>query len=267
MDLLLASVLSYFTQFEKMDLYLAGEHTVKNGTGCDSWESINILESYYYAANNCNFERLYKRRRKFLLDSGAFTFMQKNRVNVNWDTYVEQYADFINKHDIDLFFELDIDGIIGIDNVEKYRDRLEVLTGKKSIPVWHGNRGKQYFIDMCKTYPYVAIGGLVGAGDFTSRRKIEEVFTWFINTAHQHSCKIHGLGYTKIPGLKKYKFDSVDSTAWLYGNISGFLYKFNTREGTMDKVKKNGCKVKSEEVAWHNFHEWIKFSKYAEIYL
>lgn len=32
-----------------MQVYLAGEHEVKNGSCCSSWKGLNILESFYYA--------------------------------------------------------------------------------------------------------------------------------------------------------------------------------------------------------------------------
>ncbi len=58
------------------------------------------------------------------------------------------------------FFELDIDRIVGLEKVEEFRRRIESKTGKQSIPVWHSNRGWQYFVNMCKEYNYVSIGGI-----------------------------------------------------------------------------------------------------------
>lgn len=250
---------------EVMKLYLAGEHPVKNGTKAVTWKGINILESYYYARGNKWFPRLYSSCENFLLDSGAFTFMSGNhRGSINWDEYTESYADFINQYNIEKFFELDIDIIVGIKEVERLRERLEVLTGKKPIPVWHKNRGKDYFVQMCQSYPYVAVGGIVTKE--IPRSKYEQMFPWFIQTAHKHGARIHGLGYTNIEGLHKYHFDSVDSSAWLFGNRSGYVNIFSN--GTMVRHKRGeGEKVKSHETACLNFSEWVKFSKYADLYL
>lgn len=38
----------------------------------------------------------------------------QGKAAVNWDEYVEEYAEFIIKYDIKLFFELDIDAIVGL---------------------------------------------------------------------------------------------------------------------------------------------------------
>jgi hypothetical protein len=66
----------------KMKLYLAGEHTVKNGTTA-SWDGLKILESYVYAKDNKQFNQLIKGSVDLLLDSGAFTYMTGNGGKVN----------------------------------------------------------------------------------------------------------------------------------------------------------------------------------------
>ena len=160
----------------------------------------------------------------FLLDSGAFTYLNGSKGKVNWEKYIEEYAVFINKHKIDLFIELDIDSVIGLNEVERLRYKLENITNKKCIPVWHKSRGLDYWKKMCKEYEYVAIGGIV-----TKEIKPAEydVFLPLLKIAKENNCKVHGLGFTNMKGLEKYKFYSVDSTAWLYGNRGGFLYRFN----------------------------------------
>ena len=227
---------------------------------------INILESFYYLKNNEDFMKIIPHLGSFLLDSGAFTFLSGSHKGVvDWDKYVEDYASFINRHQIDRFFELDIDSVVGLSEVERLRKKLERLTNKKPIPVWHKNRGKDYFIEMCENYHYVAIGGIVTKE--IPRVLYERAFPWFIQTAHDHGVKIHGLGYTTIANLKRYHFDSVDSTAWLYGNRGGYIYKFNPTTGLMEQYSKEGARLKSRNGALNNFAEWVKFSEYAKNHL
>lgn len=260
---------------ENMKLYLAGTEPRKNYQRDNSCvvmgntaqlSDINILESYYYLRKNTEFMRLVPYFGSFLLDSGAFTFMQGNHSGkIDWDGYVEEYASFINKFNVELFFELDIDSLVGLTEVERLRYKLESLTGKKPIPVWHKNRGKEYFIKMCEKYPYVAIGGIVTKE--IPRNIYEKAFPWFIKTAHENNAKIHGLGYTTISNLPKYHFDSVDSTAWLYGNRGGYLYKFNPRTGLMEQIRvPANHRMKSRESAMHNFNEWVKLGIHANKY-
>lgn len=292
MDLYLAGTYSRPYVFEqwksigggKMDIYLAGGISgnlmplwskIANGAeypedyllglGKPGEGGQKILESFYYAKDNPTIQKLIPTLGSFLLDSGAFSFMS-GRAAVDWDRYIEEYAEFINRFRIDLFFELDIDSVVGIRAVERLRRNLERLTGKQPIPVWHKSRGKDYFLGMVNDYKYVAIGGIVTQE--VPRKSYEAAFPWFIREAHKAGARIHGLGYTSLEGIKKYHFDSVDSTAWLYGNRGGYLYRFNPRNGGFDKIPPpSGHKLRSQDAARWNFNEWIKFQRYAEKHL
>ena len=272
---------------ESMDIYMAGgitgnlfplmkqiTHTHNadishRGASRQEWSVLThslthrplVLESFFYCRKNEVVPKLLPTLGGFLLDSGAFTFMQ-GKISVNWDEYTEEYAEWIKAYNIEHFFELDIDSIVGLKKVERLRSRLEQLTGRQPIPVWHKSRGKDYFLSTCKDYKYVAIGGIVTQE--IPRQLYESGFPWFITKAHESGAKIHGLGYTSIEGIHKYHFDSVDSTAWLYGNRSGYLYQFDNKTGLFNKVQTpKGTRLKSQEAALYNFNEWIKFQQYA----
>ena len=222
-----------------------------------------ILESFYYC--DADTERLLPYFGDFLLDSGAFTFMQGNHNGViDWKNYIERYADFINKNNIKKFFELDIDSVVGYEKVLEYRAILEDLTGKPSIPVWHKSRGIEEYYKHCEEYPYVGIGGYVikelTPNDF-------KAFPPMIRYAHKYGAKVHCLGFTRLSDLPKYHFDSVDSTAWTTGNRFGFIYKFNGKTMIKHDVPKGMRLADSRRVALRNYTEWIKFQKYAEVHL
>ena len=226
-----------------------------------------LLSSFYYA--NQKLVDIIPQAGDFLLDSGAFTLFSSGGGGVDFRAYVERYADFINEHGIQKFFELDIDSVVGYDEVLKLRERLEYLTGKQCIPVWHTNRGQDEFIRMAKEYPYVAIGGLVGTGDKEYARQYWKYFPWFIKTAHDNGAKIHALGFTSIDGLKRYHFDSVDSTRWNCGRFGRVEYFTGDNIKVMDWRKKN-LRLKKEEAEKMSticFGEWVKFQKWAENHL
>ena len=198
-----------------------------------------------------------------MLDSGAFTFMQNSKSHVDWDNYIERYADFVKRNNIQKYFELDIDSVVGYERVKALRKKLEGMTGRQSIPVWHNNRGKEEYLKMCDEYPYVAIGGLVG-GNSEYARKYWKYFPWFIQEAHKRKSKIHALGFTSLEGIRQYHFDSVDSTAWTSGNRFGFVYRFNGKNMDKIDVPKGKRLADTRKVALINYCEWIKFQKYAE---
>lgn len=227
----------------------------------DSVIQLAILESFYYADEWT--EWVIPRISHFMLDSGAFTFMQGTSGEVDWDEYLQRYIDFINRNDVKLFFELDIDSVVGYERVLELRKKLEDGTGKKCIPVWHISRGKDDFLKMCDEYDYVAVGGIVSK---EIPPKKYPMFSWLIREAHRRGAKIHGLGFTNLEGLKKYHFDSVDSTAWTTGNRFGAIYQFDGQ--TMRKHSREGSRLKdSRAVAVNNFNEWVKFQDYAREHL
>lgn len=252
---------------QKTNIYLAGgEPQMQSATDAlklsadDLYKDAFILQSFYYASDFTE-KTIIPNAKDFLLDSGAFTFMtsSKNK-NIDWNEYIKKYAEFINKNNIKKYFELDIDSIVGIEKVLEIRKKLESLTGVKPIPVWHKSRGLERFKQDASEYPYVAIGGIVSK-EITPKEYA--AFPSLIAEAHRRGAKIHGLGFTNLEGITKYHFDSVDSTAWVSGNRFGAVYYFNGK--TMKKItKKEGQRVKTNQVAINNFNEWKKFSKYAE---
>ena len=259
MNVYLAGLGSNF--FSSKDSFSENTDKLKLSEGIFTHD-ILILESFYNIKNNIKLMKFYKNKGiNILLDSGAFTFLNTKKIlQINWDNYINEYADFINKWDIKLFFELDIDSIIGIKEVERLREKLESLTNKKCIPVWHKNRGKDYFIKLCQNYNYVAIGGL--ALKEIPIKIYEKYFPWFIKIAHDNNCKIHALGYTRLSSLQNYNFDSIDSTTWLSGKKFGKLFIFDKKIMNLKIIKKRNFRAKPEKINIHNIKEWIKFTNY-----
>lgn len=245
-----------------------------SGTGSPILEEIikrekpYVLESFYYV--NESTEKMLPYYKGFILDSGAFTFMQNRKGVPNWNEYVDRYAEFINKNKIERFFELDIDVLIGLENVKKLRDRLEAKTGRQSIPVWHTSRGYDEFIKEAEEYKYIALGGIVTSGKNSEQfKRYEAAFPKLISEAHKRGTKIHGLGYTSVEKLKQIHFDSVDSTRWnciRFGRIEIFDGK-TIRPIDCRKQNKRISKEAYGDALAKSFTEWCKLQKYAETHL
>lgn len=251
-----------------MKVYLAGISGVKQWllSGKLKAEEMYALESFFSLQEWQ--KPLVGRFSSFLLDSGAFTFMQAaaKHGSVDWLSYADEYADFIKEYKIKQYFELDIDSLKDLRYVEMLRNRIEKRVGWQSIPVWHTERGKDYFIGMVKDYKYVALGSI--AKVLPPKIAVNPIyFPWFINEAHKNGCKIHALGYTNLQGLKTYHFDSVDSTTWTVGSRYGQVMVF--RNGTIEKYASvvKGVKIRNikdtKNINYYNFSEWLKFQRYA----
>ena len=272
MNLFIAGPHAYKCIFDKkqnpgMDLYPAAPHSQyqahfeERRAEADTTRLL-ILESYHYYKSWMDPHIAHEW--EFMFDSGAFTYMQgtahaSDPRGIDWGLYIEDYARHINRLHVKLFFELDIDCVVGLGEVERLRNYLEKLTNRQCIPVWHKSRGLDKFKEICKSHSYVAIGGIVSK-EFT--RKDYKHFNTLCRIAHDNDTKIHGLGFTPGDGsLESYEFDSVDSTSWVYGNMAGFYYTFKGNRLTKTDMPK-GKRMKARAVSIHNFNQWAKYQHY-----
>ncbi len=240
-----------------MIIYLAG----------DGWERVCWMDREFYDFNRLNsfiylkdYEKsVIHKYKNFLFDSGAFTYMNNYKGGaVDWDDYVTRYGKLVKDQNIEYYLEMDIDVLVGLAEVERLRQLLETVAGRKCIPVWHRARGLAKWVEMCENYDYVAIGGLV-----TREIKKSEygIFDHLLKIANANNCKVHALGFTNLKALTRYKFYSVDSTAWLSGNRFGFVYSFDGK--TLQQHKRPGHRTVNKVTTIHNFDQWVKFSNYA----
>lgn len=240
-----------------MKVYLAGlttlDKTLIN-------KSKYKLESFYYIKENM-YDFIDD---NFLLDSGAFTFLNsKKNNNIDWDKYIDKYIEFIKFKNVKFFFELDIDNVVGLDKVKKITQKIESKTGKQCIPVWHKSRGLEYWKYLISEYKYISIGGIVSK---EIKRKEFNYLPKLINMAKEKNVKTHGLGFTWVDYLHHIKFDTVDSTYWTFGNRFGFLFQFNN--GKMLEIDRpQNTRLKSQESMIYNYNEWLKFQNYADKFL
>lgn len=243
-----------------MKVYLAGDngcHWIK-----DNFFDFYRLESYLSIGNRKNHIAKYK---DFILDSGIFSFLNgKDTSKVDWEKYTIDYADFVKMHSIKNYVEIDIDKMVGLDNVEKLRQILNKRVGWKCLPVWHMNRGYDKWLEICRDYDYICFGAFLTDG--LKENKYNCILK-FLADAKKENCKVHGLGFTNFKWLKVLKFYSVDSSSWTVGNRFGSLSKF-----TGDKIinihrPKDTRLVHKSSLANHNFQEWIKYVEYADKYL
>ena len=192
-----------------------------------------VLMSYYAIMKKPRLmDKLRKLSNEILIDSGAYSF--QNGKKVNWIDYTKSYADFIEENDdvkILGYFEMDVDSLLGYDNVLKLRRILEDKSDK-IIPVWHKNRGIPEFKQMCKDYS----GKIVAISAVGHKEVRKSQYSMFLKEAWKHDCKLHCLGMTSIPMLHEIPFDFVDSTSWLRYGCFGECIDFQNGVLTSQKV-------------------------------
>ena len=252
-----------------MRLYLSGVLEKMHSKGYDIEKHINlnechILQSFVYA-KDADAER-YKDCKSFMMDSGAFTLMMSKTKAKNFDIvkFTKDYGNFVKKYDIDNFVELDVDGIYGIPTYLDTLHRLQDITGKDPVRVFHGWRGKDYFQELVKQKDRICLGG-VAVG--LSRKQSFNYFNWFIDEAHRNNCKIHGLAVTSDKFLRRFNFDSVDSSTWSFSVRGGWIYRFDG-SGLSVYPGSEGCKdgerISDPYCLGYALKEWVKYSKYLD---
>lgn len=215
-----------------------------------------ILTSYYYVRKKDNLlNKMINVSDNVIVDSGAHSFQFGKKVN--WEEYTKEYAQWIKENDCNKivgYFEMDIDNIIGYEDVLKLRKILESVSDK-IIPVWHPNRGIAEFKKMCKDYKnkVIAIGGFKGT-DIK-----DEQYLMFLKYAKKYNCKVHCLGMTRTKVLDKVPFDYADSSTWKQAGNFGEYRQFKNGKIIINKCK---GKYKTTDLDKMNFEEFLKLQSY-----
>lgn len=225
-------------------------------------QPLYLLETYFHGEKLCKQVMEIVRPENFLLDSGAYSFMSGAKCTINtMNDYVESYAKFIKKNNIKYYMEIDVDNIFGLDQVEEWRRYLEKETNVPCIPVWHKGRGVDYYVQMCKDYEYVAIGGLVFHVNRAEWPAIKKLSLY----GYHHGNKVHGLGFTKTRVLDEFKWYSVDSASWILSSVrGGLLQQFDGEKIVQRSLDKGDHKVDYDKLIPYNFRQWVKYQNYMD---
>lgn len=240
------------SQQEYMRIYLAGVNPYKEETmrlflaQASRDKRLNnevgripccVLESFFYIDKYT--ERLIPLCKDFMLDSGAFTFMEGGGGKIDWNDYVCRYADFVKRNNISKYLELDIDSVVGLPRVLELRRLLEKQVGRPCIPVWHRSRGMDNFRKMCDEYNYVAVGGIV-SGEI--KGDDYRVFPYLIQEAHKRNARIHGLGFTNsIMLIRQHGCRGTDSERTTFSTDMVFLLSGNQKTRDLQTRRRPVC--------------------------
>lgn len=222
------------------------------------------LMSYQYVKNDVVWaETIRDMSRLVMVDSGAHSFQKGTKVDP--EDYTHLYAKFIREFDrpnVVGYFEMDIDNIIGYDNVIKLRKILESESGcpNKIIPVWHKNRGIDEFKRMCNE----RAGHVVAITGFKNGDIRDDQYPMFVKYAWQCGCRIHCLGMTRRKLLDTVPFDFVDSSSWaqqaLYGRIGGRKVSLRWQKQHIDNRDKVflASYLEGRKMQEHYYRKWKK---------
>lgn len=108
-------------------------------------------------------------------------------------------------------------------------------TGLRVLPVFHTGSPWQRLHDLCKKYPYVALGGMVPYSKYP-----EEVLRWLVKCFRigaEYGAVFHGFGQTRFTTIAALPFYSVDSSAWGSGSRYGSIALWDERRARLVSVQ------------------------------
>ncbi len=181
-----------------------------------------LLSYYYHGYNEVKNEPTQEARESasmgwsMFLDSGAFTAWTKDK-NIS----VEKYADYLQASDGMWDLVSSLDNINDPEESYSNLKRLEEL-GCSVIPVFHAGEPEEYLQEYVANYPYVFMGGLVGAKVGNREKYLDHIWEKHLtNPDGTAKCMVHGFGLTDMILSRRYPWESVDSSSWLMTGVFG----------------------------------------------
>ena len=209
----------------------------------------NFLMSYHYVqSKNLDVDMYEDKGIKFLIDSGAFTYMSNPKYSEytieQWEAHIERYLEWAKLHKNIIFAiaSLDLEYLVGGDKVqewnEKYFEPFMLETGIPVCFVWHTDGTKLTWEQYCQRYPYVGVSwGTDAYNDGSGGLKTGQRM---LKVAEKYGAVVHGMAMTRTSLLTKLPFYTVDSTTWMVGVQYG---EVNYWRGTkMSRLKKDKWK-------------------------
>lgn len=216
-----------------MKLYFAGYSSYKNELASIP-EAENLLESYVVFRNK-NFAEWHKihnlqNNRNLFLDSGAFSAL-----NLKLKLDINRYAEFIKtyKYMLEVYANLDVIG--DAKATQKNQAHLESL-GLSPLPTFHYMSDLRELDRLCRTYKYIALGGLVPISK--QRERLKSWLTKCFQIILPYKTKVHGFGVGAFWLWELFPWYSVDATTWLNGGKFGEIGKFSTSNFIKKDVKR-----------------------------
>lgn len=183
-----------------MKLYFAGEW----------WNNYfnvpqNVLWSYAYIKDFS----IYKGRKSFLLDSGAFS------ANTLWKKInIDDYIKFIKEHKEDITTYACLDVIGDAEWTLKNQKYMEAcwLNPMPTFHLWSDIKNFEYLVN---NYDYIGLGWTVPYAK--DQQKLRRFFDYCFSYVFKHKLKtkFHWWWMTNYKLMVRYPFYTVDSTWWL----------------------------------------------------
>lgn len=178
-------------------------------------QPLKVLLSYHYF-KNVDLDAMVEDMRckpMMFADCGAYSAATQG-VTIN----LVDYANWLKRWAHLLTVSVNLDVIRNAKATRKNQLHMERL-GCNVIPVFHTGTDLTILDEMCKRYPYIALGGMVGAEKNVTLRWAATC----MERTKEHGTAFHGFGQTTKKNIETLPWYSIDSSSWgsghRYGNV------------------------------------------------
>ncbi len=183
---------------------------------------VKVLCSYHYFKNVDMDEMVNAMGKKPMIfaDSGAFSAYTQGV-----EIQIKDYATWLKRWSHLITTAVNLDVIRNPSASKKNQNKLEQL-GCEVIPVFHTGSDFSILDELAESYPYIALGGMVGAPKLATLRWAAACM---MRTKNQGTV-FHGFGMTDKKNIESLPWYSVDSSSWGAGHRYGRLNVWTGRK-------------------------------------
>lgn len=172
---------------------------------------------------------LYGGPTEIFADSGAFS-----AATLGTTVNLKDYAAWLEEWSQVITTAATLDVIGDADATHRNTEAL-LGAGLTVLPTFHVGTPWPELERLCKTYPYLALGGMVPYSKYP-----DEVLRWLVRCfriGSEHGAVFHGFGQTRLTTIAALPFYSVDSSAWGAGSRFGQISLWDERRARLVQVQ------------------------------
>ena len=166
-----------------------------------------------------------------MIDSGAYSAHMKGTF-----IDIDEYIDFIYEIKEDFPHAVYINLDVIEDGKGSYRNWMVMREqGLEPIPIWHVQTPIKYLKRYLEATNHIGIGAIANMSSARRMEALDRIWDrYLVGPDRMPLYKVHGMGITSFPLMRKYPWYSIDSTSWLQISMYGHILQPRRRDGAWD---------------------------------
>lgn len=167
-----------------------------------------------------------------MIDSGAYTAWSKGLV-VDIPHYITFCHEILKDHPQAVVVNLDVIG----DGRASYENwRIIRGFGLKPLPIYHVITEEKWLKLYLEETDHIGLGAVASMSSNKRKTALDRIWERYLidPKTRMPTARVHGMGITSFPLMKRYPWHSLDSTSWLHVAMYGHICIPRRRQGAWD---------------------------------